>query len=45
VDAAQVIRKCHIRQKTLVCSRIDEGVKQNVRNKNEIVDSIPPIDR
>ena len=28
-----------------VCSRINEGVKQDVRNRNKVVDSIPPTDR
>jgi len=45
VEVVWVTGECSIRQRTSVCSRVDEGAKWDVGNKNKIVNSIPPIDR
>ena len=45
MEVIQVARKCGIRQEASVCSGVDEGVEQDVGNRDEVVDGIPPTDR
>jgi len=37
--------ECSIRQRSSICSRVDERVQYNVEDRDEIIDSISPIDR
>ena len=45
MEITWVAGKCNIRQRTPVCSRIDEGVKPDVGDKDKVVDSISSTDR
>ena len=38
-------REYDIKQRAIVCSRIDERIEQNVRNRDEIVDSVLSTNR
>jgi len=42
MEVAWTTKKCSIGQRSLVCSRIDKGVEQNVGNWDEIINSILP---
>ena len=45
MEVAWITRKHSIRLGTPICGRFDERVEQDVRNKDEVVDSIPPTIR
>ena len=45
MEVAQVTRKHCVRLRASICSRFDKRAKQDVRDKNEVVNSIPPTDR
>ena len=45
METAWVTRKCGVRQRTPVCSRTDQRVELNARNRNEVVNSVPPTNR
>jgi len=44
VEVTWVAGKCSIRQRALVCSGVDKGVKQNARDRNKVVYSVPLTD-
>ena len=43
MEIVQITREHSISSGTSICSRFDKRVEQDVRNKDEVVDSIPPI--
>ena len=44
MEVAQITGKHSVRSRTSICSRFDERVEQDVRDKDKIVNSIPPTD-
>ena len=44
MEIAQITRKHSVGLRTLICSGFDKRVEQDVRNKDEVVDGIPPTD-
>ena len=45
MEVAQITGKHSVRLRTSICSGFDKRVKQDVRDKDEVVDSIPSTDR
>jgi len=45
MEIAQITRKHSVRLRTSIRGGFDEKVEQDVRNKDEVVDGIPPTDR
>ena len=45
MEVAQVTGKHRVRLRASICSRFDKRAEQDVRNKNEVVNSVPPTDR
>ena len=45
MEITWVARKCNIRQRTLVCSGVDEGVEHDVGNKDKVINSVSSSDR
>ena len=45
MEVAWITRKHSIRSETSICGRFDERVEQNIRNKDEVVNGIPPTNR
>jgi len=45
MEVAQIARDHGVRQETLICSRIDERTKQDTRNRNKTINSVPPTNR
>ena len=44
MEVAQITREHSIRSETSICGGFDKGIEQDVRNKNEVVNSVPPTD-
>jgi len=42
MKVAQITKECSIGSGTSICSRFNERVEQDARNKDEVVDSVPP---
>ena len=42
MEVAWTTGECSVRQRTLVCGRVDEGVEQDIGNRDETVNSILP---
>ena len=42
MEVAWIAGEYSVRLRTSICSRIDKGVKQNVGNKDKVVNSVPP---
>ena len=45
IEVAWITGKHSVRSRTSICGRFDERVEQDVRNKDEVINSIPPTDR
>ena len=45
MEVARVTKKHHVGLRASICSRIDKRAEQNVRNRNEVVNSIPLTDK
>jgi len=42
VEVTRIARKCIIGQETTVHSRVNEGIKSDVRDRDKIIYSVPP---
>jgi len=42
MEVAWITRECSIGSGTSICSRFNERVEQDARNKNEVIDGVPP---
>jgi len=45
MEVAWITRKHNIRSRTSICGKFDKRVKQDVRNKDKVVNSVPLINR
>ena len=45
MEVTWVAGKYSIKQRASVCSGVDKGVKQDARDTDEVVNSVPPTDR
>ena len=45
MEVVQITREHSIRLGTSICGRFDKRVEQDVRNKDKVVDGIPPTNR
>jgi len=42
MEVAWVARECSVGQRTSVCGGVDEGIKSDVGDQDEAVNSVPP---
>ena len=45
MEVVQATGECNIGQRATVCSGVNERVKSDVRNRNKVINGIPPTDR
>ena len=45
MKVAWIAREYSVRLRTSICGRIDKEVKQNVGDKDKVVNSVPPTNR